>query len=241
MKIRVLGSSSDGNCTLLQFTNDDKWYMFDAGISYIKTKLEDIKPEYCFITHRHYDHISRVNAIQDITTVCGMQEEFDNPKCARYIRDFTKLKFLKEYEYNKLGDITVLPLPADHDTDQPVHYWVTNGYEAFFYGCDCGYIPHEYDWYLDMCTAIMVECDYDDRAMRTDVIDHEQVKYKYDKDLKKRVRETHCSTHYISERFKGKKNVIVGHISNNYNSKKNVEKMGFMSVDRTECPKEFIV
>jgi len=246
MKIKVLGSSSDGNCTLIKFDRQKDWIMFDAGISYIKKKLEDIVPEYCFITHNHSDHISRVNAIQSITQVCGMYEEFDNPKCSNYVKSMDKIMFLEEGVVNKVGQYEVTPLPAEHDTDQPVHYFITDGYESFFYGCDCAYIPHSYDSYLVQCTAIMVECDYDSKAMATNIIDGRKVHYCYDKTLKHRVVRTHCSTNYIKNRFdefiQRGYTVILGHISNNYNSKENMKKMiGYRVIDRTDLPYEIMV
>ena len=108
--------------------------------------------------------------------------------------------------------------------------------------------------YLEDADIIFSECNYSAPAHQTDVIDGHPVDHIYPEDLKKRVRETgHMSNeHYVDfmtdiDDLYGLKNkyLIIGHISNTYNSIKTIERdvipnlprhKGHFIVDPTYCP-----
>lgn len=65
MNLKVIGSSSKGNCILIQ--NNGKYVMLDCGMPFEKVlkavdfKVSDI--DFCFACHRHSDHISAIDDV----------------------------------------------------------------------------------------------------------------------------------------------------------------------------------
>lgn len=244
MFIRILGSSSDGNATLFHTDKHNECILFDCGTSYITKRIKGYNIIACFITHNHSDHCSRINGLPDGVKIFMSEDEAISDKMSKYNRE---LSVIVEGEWTKIGPYYIKAIPAEHDTPAPVHYFVTDGNESFFYGCDCCRLSNSLDDYFLQSDVIMLECDTDLCALRTDLVGDTSVKYVYDDDLKKRIASTHCTNEYIYWRMKwavdaGKK-VILGHLSNNYNSKdlcdsKVNKKEGnqFIIVDRTECP-----
>ncbi len=252
LEITIVNSGSDGNSTLIRDLDTKKVLVMDAGVHAPPgLKYEDVVG--VCITHCHNDHVRYIYEYRT-KTIYGTEEELTSNKVLRKFEMYNEDPDLyplpndmitKEYPECRAGPFTIKTIPADHDTEAPVHYIISNGKTSFFYGCDSSTFDTESPTWnaICACDAIMVDCNYSEHSMLTD----EGVKQAYTDELKKRIMSSgHASNEYIRKTFGCVVNkLILGHLSINYNSK---FKARFVFngtkatvVDRKECPIKFRV
>lgn len=117
MKVKVLGSSSSGNCYLL--TNENETLVIEAGVSFLEVKkaldFQISKIVGCIISHEHRDHakyaIEYLKA--GITVLCseGTQEKISTGLLQPF-----KIYHGKKV---KIGNFEVMPFDIIHDAAQP--------------------------------------------------------------------------------------------------------------------------
>lgn len=124
MKLKVLGSSSKGNCYLIEANEKDK-LILDAGINF-----KDVQKELRFdfqgiqgvlITHEHMDHLKyapnfALNGI-DVYSSAGTFAKLDLKG-----HRFKVIKALKQFE---IGNFTILPFDTQHDAAEPLRIFNT--------------------------------------------------------------------------------------------------------------------
>ena len=250
LEITIVNSGSDGNSTLIRDVDTQKVLVMDVGVHAPPgLKYEDVVG--VCITHCHNDHIRYIHEYRT-KTIFGTHEELTNNKVLRKFEMYADDPDLytlpndmitEECLECRVGPFTIKTIPANHDTDAPVHFIVSNGTTSFFYGCDSSVYDTESPTWdaICACDAIMVDCNYSEHSMLTD----DGVKQAYSDELKKRIMSSgHASNEYIRKTFdKVVDKMILGHLSINYNTtfKTRYIFSGTKAkvVDRRECPIKF--
>ena len=114
MRLKVLGSSSSGNCYLIETSNKDK-LILDAGVNF-----KDVQKELKFnftgvngvlVTHEHMDHLKYAPEFAlagiNIYASAGTFQKL-NLKGHRF-------KIIKALEQFEIGNFTILPFDTQHD------------------------------------------------------------------------------------------------------------------------------
>ena len=184
MKITVFGSSSKGNCTLVEFNNHARVY-FDAGIPTDKIKTKKSGAFVC-ISHNHSDHSSQVsnwiNKYQ-ATIICtkGTMDALDiqrrNVTIPKMVQQLTKRTYdLYKAQAQKEADglFHVLALPTLHDAPDPCAFIVFAGKEIFAYITDTGKIPETNGCIFD---AVMIEANYTPKILEKNLSRDDAVGY----------------------------------------------------------------
>ena len=157
MKLKVLGSSSSGNCYLIEINKNDK-LILDAGINFKEVQRElhfnfkEIKG--VLITHEHMDHLKyapnfAVNGI-DIYASKGTFEKLQL-KGHRF-------KVIKALEQFTIGNFIILPFDTQHDAAEPLGFLIQykpTG-EKLLYATDTYYIKYKFK----KLNYLLVECNY---------------------------------------------------------------------------------
>ena len=162
MKIVVLGSSSSGNSTFVEF--GDTKFLIDVGLGFndIKNKLYQIGEyaddiDFIIITHAHNDHVKSLHSFSRVykTKIYIGKETFDEyPK-----KDLiTNYEFLDEF--NKIGDIKFSKIPISHDKKGYGFIFEKDGV-SLFYMTDTGMIHSRYHEKLKNKTFYMLESNHD--------------------------------------------------------------------------------
>lgn len=123
-KLKVLGSSSSGNCYLIEASKKDK-LVLDAGINFkevqkqLKFNFEGIQG--VLITHEHMDHFKyaanfAINGINVYASEGTLKRQ--NLTGHR----FKSIKALKQFE---IGNFIVLPFDTQHDAEEPLRIFNT--------------------------------------------------------------------------------------------------------------------
>lgn len=159
MELKVLGSSSQGNCYILD--NGNEALIIEAGVRFMEVKKAlgfDIrKVAGCLITHRHNDHAKYIKAMVDngFYTLA-----LDDVWAAKGVSDSRSIIIEPGNGY-RLGNFKVLPFPACHDV--PCVGYLIDHPECgrlFFLtdSCMCEYK-------FNGLNHVLVECNYSDKNL----------------------------------------------------------------------------
>ena len=164
MKIQVIASGSDGNCTVINST-----VMLDAGVPLkaIQKALNYDLPEYALITHEHSDHANLTTLKElllrgvDVYMTAGTCDALGLQPCYNlHLMDWTSVK---------AGEYTFTAVPVTHDAAQPVAFSVNYGDEKLLYLTDAKDVPIYGDF-----THMVIESNFFESSLKSSSIDDKQ-------------------------------------------------------------------
>lgn len=178
LKLKVINSSSKGNCYVL--SNNDIEIMLDCGYKNIKYNFEKVKA--ILITHYHMDHIGAIPKIKDFYNgyYYGCRESLD---ILPILKDY-KIE-VKEYEQFNVENFIILPFEVQHDAKN-INYLIKDKISnlKILYMTDIGNIN---DFEFKDVDIFIVESNWID-----DNVDYEDMKIQ-------RLIKTHSSLQETSE------------------------------------------
>lgn len=126
MKLKILGSSSTGNCYLLE--NDSEVLMLELGVNIQKIKqalnYNFKKLVGCLVTHEHGDHAKAVpDALKlgfDIYTSRGTMRELGLPVTHH------RLHTIEANKIFNVGSFKVWPFKIEHDVAEPLGFIINH-------------------------------------------------------------------------------------------------------------------
>jgi len=157
MEIKILGSSSKGNCYFLKTAN--QILILECGLSHkiIKKALRhDLsKVAGCLITHEHKDHCKAAQHLADaqidIYSTAQTLEALELSGHRTHAIDK-----LKKYQ---IGEFTVLPFETQHDAADPVGFLIHHPeIGKLVFATDTYYLKYKFTG----LNYVMVECNYSD-------------------------------------------------------------------------------
>ena len=162
MKIAVLGSSSSGNSTYIEFGNNK--FLIDVGLGFndIKDKLFKLgvypdEIDFILITHAHNDHVRSLHSFVRVynTKVYIGKNTFD---------EYVKNDCLKNYEFlediNNINGININIIPISHDK-KGFGFVFTYDNNSICYITDTGMIHVKYHELLKNKTVYLLESNHD--------------------------------------------------------------------------------
>lgn len=159
MELKVLGSSSKGNCYVLD--NGNEALIIEAGIRFTEVKkaldFQINKVVGCLITHQHNDHAKYIKNMADNGFYVLALPEVLADKCVSGSR-VIPLNLGKGY---KFGNFKVAPFPACHDVPcvgYLIDHPATGRIMFLTDSCICEYT------FLGL-NHVMIECNYSDRRL----------------------------------------------------------------------------
>lgn len=157
MKLTVIGSSSSGNCYIIQ--SDTEAIILEAGVGLDKAKkalgFNVSKVNACLITHFHGDHAGKASDYEKVFPVYALNHVIESKHLTRATEVHPLTKFTA-------GRFTVLPFYAEHDVPC-VGYLISHP--------EIGKIMFLTDSFLCQykfkgLNHILIECNYSDAALQ---------------------------------------------------------------------------
>ncbi|WP_042370325.1 MBL fold metallo-hydrolase [Bacteroides neonati] len=157
MKLTVIGSSSSGNCYVIQ--SDTEAIILEAGIGLDKAKkvlgFNVSKVNACLITHAHGDHAGKAADYEKTFPTYTLEHVIE----AKGLKRSTAVYPMKKFT---AGRFTILPFRAQHDVPC-VGYLISHP--------DIGKLMFLTDSFLceysfKGVNHILVECNYSDKALQ---------------------------------------------------------------------------
>lgn len=224
-KYYSIASGSKGNCGL--FITEKFNILIDMGVSYkyLCTALEkhdmsisDI--DIILITHEHGDHIKGLPMICKNTNIPIYITEKSHIN-AKEFEKITNTVYFKPYEEILFEDIFIKTFALPHDSAECVGFKIIADKIAFSYATDCGYMPNSVLNEIKYSDFVVLESNYD-----IDMLEMSS----YPASTKNRILSNNghlsnidCSQCVITLLESGVSQIIFSHLSENNNTKKNVE------------------
>lgn len=208
MKLSILGSSSRGNCYLLD--NGHECLVVEAGIDFREVEkalnFDISRIAGVVISHEHGDHSRQVKkCLEKNLTVYmsnGTHEALGVPH--------RNIKILQKCATTKIGAFTILPFDVKHDAVEPFGFLIKHR--------ECGNVLFATDTYylrykFKNLNNIMIECNY-----RQDILDANIDSGRLDASLRNRTIKSHMSLDTCIETLQANdlssvNNIVLIHLS----------------------------
>lgn len=220
MKVKLLHSSSSGNCTIVEGENTK--LMIDAGLSYKRIKEaygEDPKLDALLITHEHSDHISGAGIVAR-KTECPIYIPEKSYLAKEKLFNDCSINYIEGGQTIEIGDFTISAFSTRHDSEASNGYVITENatMKKFGFLTDTGGITKLIRDALSDCDGYFIEADYDEDELEKCA--------EYDDILKERIKSPYGhlsnqqSLEYVNTYLNLEKATFVafGHLSKNTNS-----------------------
>lgn len=207
MRLKVLGSSSQGNCYFLE--NDNEVLILECGVpaKEIKKALDWSfrRVVGCLVTHSHNDHSRSIRDLQSFgVKVYALPETFE----AKGINSPFSVP-VEVGEFYSMGGFQIFPLPAKHDVPIVSYLIYHREFGNLMFATDTYIIPTE----MRGVRNWMIEANYDKDILANDVISGKTNSY-----IAQRVVKSHMSIGKTLEAIKVSgvewiKNIVLIHLS----------------------------
>lgn len=209
MKLKVLGSSSNGNCYILD--NGHEALIIEAGVHPTKVKqaldYNIRKVMGCLITHQHNDHAKYLKVMCDLGfTTLAPTEVYD----AKNFRGHRSLDAqpMKRYTF---GQFKVMPFPACHDVPC-VGYLVSHP--------EIGKLMFLTDSYMCEYTFkdlnhVLIECNYTDGSLLQAIIDGRTRQSQRDRLMESHMELESCKGVLLANDLSQVSEIVLLHLSDN--------------------------
>lgn len=216
MKLKVLASSSRGNCYILT-SNAGESLILEAGIrstDILKGLNYDLSSVAgCVVSHFHQDH---AKAVKDLAKgsidVYASQETFTALKIKGY-----RLHPIEAEKQFKVGSFTILPFPVEHDAPGTMGFLIQCEDEKILFLTDTYYCQYKFKG----LTNVLIECNCSNDILKEN-------SNKANITLVKRILKSHFSLENVIEFLKANdrsklKNIVLIHLSDTNSHAKQFE------------------
>lgn len=159
MELKVLGSSSSGNCYILD--NGEEALIIEAGIRFLDIKkaldFQIKRVVGCLISHQHNDHAKYIKTMVESGIYTLALEEVWNAKDLSGSRAIS-IQLGKGY---KLGNFRIVPFPAYHDVPC-VGYIIDHPETGRILFLTDSYM---FDYVVPGLSNMLIECNYSDSRL----------------------------------------------------------------------------
>lgn len=215
MVLKVLGSSSQGNCYILE--NKNEALIIEAGVRFIEVKKAlgfDIrKVSGCLITHQHNDHAKYIKAMVESGFPTLALEEVWNAKGVTGSRAYC-IERGKGYRF---GRFKVLPFDACHDVPC-VGYLIDHpetGRIMFLTdSCMCEYV-------FPGLNQVMIECNYSDAKLVEAINAGRTLPSQRERLMTSHMELNTCKGFLCANDLTNVANIVLLHLSDNNSDEKN--------------------
>lgn len=196
MRLKVLGSSSKGNCYLLETPTGT--LILDAGIRFkdiqVALDFDFSSVRGCLVTHEHQDHSKGIKDLMragiDVYMSKGTSEALSITNHRAWIVQLS----WPGYQFY-LGDFTILSFKTEHDAAEPCGYLIQYNPtgEKLLFATDTFFLRHRFIG----LNYIVIECNY-----CLDILKANVEAGRIPESLKNRILESHFSLDNLKIFFK---------------------------------------
>lgn len=213
-KLKVLGSSSRGNCYFLQCADEkekNSILVLEAGITpkevlkSINYEIESIKG--VLVTHEHLDHAKYIKEWIKLS-VCVYVSK--GTKEALKLEDHHNIRYLKAFEKTQIDEFSILPFDTIHDCKESIGFIISHKQIGnILFATDLNYLKYKFN----NLNHILIEANHDIEKLKESESFH-----------KMRTIHTHMSIDTTEKYLRSSdlskvKNIMLLHLSDSHSDK----------------------
>ncbi len=210
MKLIVIGSSSAGNCYILE--NETEALIIECGVRFpfikqaLKFKLTKVRC--CLITHEHKDHCMSVNEL--ILGGINIMATAGTIKAMGVSPAHHRVKAIEEGKQYEVGGFTILPFKVEHDAAQPVGF-IINHVETgnVLFVTDTYYVAYKF---RDLHN-IIVEANFSEEIVNQRVVDGKEPEFLRDRNYTSHMSIANCKKMLQANDLSQVNNIVLIHLS----------------------------
>jgi len=210
MILKVLGSSSAGNCYILE--NDGEALILEAGIRFSEVKralnFNISKVVGCLITHEHKDHAGYIN---DFLGTCIPVWASEGTIKNTTIKGDRLPLYCEAGSLFKLGGFKIIPFETMHDCAEPLGFFINHAETGnILFATDTYYLPCTFS----NLSNILIESNY-----RMDILEKNTRNGSISQTQRNRTLQSHmsyetCLKTLLANDLSKVNNIILIHLSN---------------------------
>lgn len=207
MILKILGSSSSGNCYILD--NGIEALIIECGIRFsdvlITMDYDLSRVAGAIVSHEHGDHAKYISDFLN-----RYIPVYASKGTAKAVKDVEKIRCLEPKTEVKIGSFKVLPFPVIHDAAEPFGFLINHKETGnVLFATDTKMLNYKFQ---DL-NNILIECNYSDEIMTENYL-----KGYLPDVVMKRTRESHMSLKHCidalaSNDIKAVNNIVLIHLS----------------------------
>lgn len=219
MKLKVLGSSSAGNCYILE--GEHSALIIELGVNFREVKkafgFNYQKIAGALVSHEHMDHCKAVSdaVAVGINIYCsaGTKEAMNIPSL--------RIKELDIKKSTQIGDFMVRPFDVRHDCEDPFGF-IINHKECgkVLFVTDTIYIPYNFPG----LNNIIIEANYCKEIVDSRLISGDTQKMVRDRVIKSHMSIQTCKEVLVSNDLSAVNNIVLIHLSDGNSNAKDFKK-----------------
>lgn len=208
MFMTVLGSSSLGNCYILQ--GNDEYLIIEAGVQY-KSILQAVgyrpdKVAGCLCSHGHGDHAKFISSI----TGAAIDAYMSAGTLAELNLSGHRVHAVKPFEIFRAGGFSIIPFPVEHDAAEPFGYLINHAeMGTLLFATDTCYVTNQFSG----LNHIMIECNYEPAILQKNYEDGVIVKPARDRIINSHMSLGTCIDFLTANDLRGVRNIVLLHTS----------------------------
>ena len=210
MKLKVLGSSSHGNCYILE--NDSEALILEAGVKFAEVQravnFNIGKIVGCLITHEHKDHVGHINEFLNYAVpVWASEGTIKNTIIKGHRLPF----ILAAGSFLNMGGFKIIPFSAKHDAAEPLGFFINHPETgSVLFATDTYYLPCKFTG----LNNILIECNY-----RLDILERNIAAGVIPAVMRNRIVQSHFSYEHCLQALQANdlravNNIVLIHLSN---------------------------
>jgi phosphoribosyl 1,2-cyclic phosphodiesterase len=209
MELRVLGSSSNGNCYLLQ--NNNEALVIECGVSLKEVKraidFNISKIAGALVTHEHGDHAGHIGEFVDaqipVYLSNGTREKLALPNSFN-------IKKIEKGNYFKVGNFRVVAFDTVHDAADPLLFLIYHKETGVvLFATDTSYIKYQFNG----LNNILIECNYCPSILDANVKDGIITTNRYDRVVMNHCSLDTCNEFLVATNLTKVNNIVLLHLS----------------------------
>lgn len=165
MELKILGSSSSGNCYL--FDNGKEALMVECGVPFNKVKkavdFDLSRIVCCLVSHEHGDHARSARQVLASRIPLYMSR---GTAQALQLPDNTQVRRIEAGCIRQIGGFRVIPFNVKHDAAEPLGYLIKHPeMGTTLFATDTYYLEHKFAG----MNNILIECNYDIKILDANI------------------------------------------------------------------------
>lgn len=171
MQLKILASSSSGNCALVETVAGSR-ILIDAGLSFRKLEAllaeEDVRADeisFILLTHEHSDHVAGLGGFAALGTPIYTTR---GTAAAVRCKSAPAWKIIPSQSTFDVCGVTVESFGIPHDAAEPVGFVIDDGVQRLVWALDMGHLTAANKTILQSATMLVVESNYCPKMLEAD-------------------------------------------------------------------------